>query len=76
MRTVSAYRPLRVYGLVDYRTALGLTQVQCAKACRISTPHYQRLEQGKAHASLVTLRKLAQGLHVPMSLLRRQEDTP
>jgi transcriptional regulator with XRE-family HTH domain len=75
MRTVSAYRPLRVYGLVDYRTALGLTQVQCAKACRISTPHYQRLEQGKARASQATLRKLAQGLHVPVSLLR-QEDTP
>jgi len=76
MCTVSAYRPSPVYGLREYRTALGLSQVQCARACGISVPHYQRLEQGKAHASLVTLRKLAQGLHVPMSLLRRQEDTP
>jgi transcriptional regulator with XRE-family HTH domain len=75
MCTVSAYRPLRVYGLSAYRTALGLTQVQCAQACGLSVPHYQRLEQGKAKASPQTLRKLAQGLHVPVSLLRK-EDTP
>jgi transcriptional regulator with XRE-family HTH domain len=76
MPTVSAYRPMPVYGLLAYRTALGLSQVQCARACGLSVPHYQRLEQGKARASHLTLRKLSRGLHVAPSVLRRQGDTP
>jgi len=52
-----------IYDLYWLRTALGLTQRQCASACGLSYGMYGRLETGKSEATTATLRKLAKGLH-------------
>ena len=51
------------------RSALHITQQQVAERAGISAEFYGRMERGNAAPSVITLRKLATALGVPMDLL-------
>jgi len=60
-RLIEGESPLRVY-----RDLRGMTQQQLAAACSVNRVQIAEIEAGRATGSVVTLRKLADGLGVSM----------
>lgn len=53
----------------EKRKALGLTQEEAAKICKLSTRAFATLERGKANSTIATLEKICQGLEMDVESL-------